>query len=54
MFAVAPVVTQEGVLGVPYGDCGPKGADVVVKQAQELQGLAMQMGMVISTILTCQ
>jgi HD-like signal output (HDOD) protein len=48
-FAVAPVVTPDGVTGVIYGDCGPEGADVVAEQAQELQGLAMQMGLVLST-----
>lgn len=47
-FAAAPVATSAGVAGVLYGDMGPQGPDVVAEQAQELAGLALQMGMVIA------
>lgn len=48
-FAVAPVVVAETVVGVIYGDRGDEGPDVVVEQAQELVGLALQMGMVLTS-----
>jgi HD-like signal output (HDOD) protein len=50
-FAVVPVPTHDGAAGVLYGDAGPggaKGPDVVAEQAQELQGLAVQLGMVLA------
>ncbi len=50
-FVVAPVITGAGIAGVLYADGGPGGAnglDVVAEQGQELQGLAMQLGMVLA------
>jgi putative nucleotidyltransferase with HDIG domain len=49
-FAVSPVATPDGVLGVLYGDCGAEGPDVVAEQAKELHGLALQLGLVLSTV----
>lgn len=46
-FVVAPVHSGGRVVGVIYADCGPGGDDVVVEQAQELQGLATQVGLVL-------
>jgi putative nucleotidyltransferase with HDIG domain len=47
-FAATPVVTPAGVVGVVYADCGPDGPDVVAEQAQELNGLTVQLGLVCS------
>jgi hypothetical protein len=47
-YAVAPVISTTGVIGVLYGDCGPEGPDVVAEQAHELQGLALQLGLVLT------
>ena len=48
-FAVAPVNTPAGVAGVLYADGGFQGADVEAEQAQEMNGLAQQMGLVLAT-----
>lgn len=45
-YAVAPVATPQGVVGVLYGDAGPDGLDIVAEQAAELAGLATQAGLV--------
>ena len=45
-YAVAPVATPRGVVGVLYGDAGPDGLDIVAEQAAELAGLATQAGLV--------
>ncbi len=47
--AAVPVATPEGVAGVLYGDGGPAGAEVVAEQVRELQGLALQIGLVVSS-----
>jgi HD-like signal output (HDOD) protein len=48
-FVVAPVLTPDGVTGVLYADCGPEGDDVVAEQAAELNGLALQAGLVVGS-----
>ncbi len=45
-FAAAPVVAGGHVVGVLYADCGPEADDVVAEQAQEVGGLATQLGLV--------
>ena len=52
-FAVAPVQAGGHVIGVLYADCGPGGDDVVLEQAQELDGLATQVGLVLG-VRQCQ
>ena len=47
-FVVAPVSVGRSVGGVLYADCGAEGDDVVAEQAQELNGLATQLGLVLS------
>jgi HD-like signal output (HDOD) protein len=47
-FAVTPVLTPAGVPAVIYGDGGPDGADILAEQATELEGLAVQAGLVLS------
>jgi len=47
-FVAAPVVTPRGVDAVVYADCGPGGDDVEAEQAQELAGLAQQIGLVMA------
>jgi len=46
-FVVSPVTADGGVRAVIYADCGPGGDDVVAEQAQELSGLATQLGLVM-------
>ncbi len=45
-YAVAPIRTPAGVVGVIYADCGPHSDDVGAEQASELEGLAQQIGLV--------
>ncbi len=47
-YAVAPVRTPVGMVGVLYADCGPNGDDVDAEQAAELTGLAHQIGLVMA------
>ncbi len=47
-YAVAPVRTPAGMVGVIYADCGPQGDDVDAEQATELTGLALQVGLVLA------
>ena len=50
-FVATPVNSGGKVAGVLYGDCGPggeRGADVAAEQAQELCGLALQLGLVLA------
>lgn len=46
-YAVAPLATPRGIVGVLYGDAGPDGQDIVAEQAAELAGLATQAGLVL-------
>jgi len=46
-FVAAPVPVGGHVVGVIYADCGPGGNDVLLEQAQELEGLATQVGLVL-------
>lgn len=46
-YAVAPLTTPRGIVGVLYGDAGPDGEDIVAEQAAELAGLATQAGLVM-------
>ncbi len=46
-FAVAPIQVSGHVIGVLYGDGGADGPDVVAEKAQELEGLATQVGLVL-------
>ncbi len=47
-YVVAPVPTPEGMVGVIYADGGPDGDDVDAEQAAELNGLAQQVGSVLT------
>lgn len=50
-FAVAPVRTTGGaVFGVLYADGGAKGQDVSAEQANELAGLAQQVGLILGMV----
>ncbi len=46
-FVAVPVQVDGSVVAVIYADCGAGGDDVVIEQAQELDGLATQVGLVM-------
>ncbi len=46
-FVVTPVLVGGHVGAIIYADCGCEGDDVVIEQAQELSGLAAQVGLVL-------
>lgn len=49
-FAVTPVRSPEGLTALLYADCGSDGVDVTAEQATELNGLAVQMGLVLGAV----
>jgi HD-like signal output (HDOD) protein len=50
-FACAPVTSPDGVAAVLFADHGPDGADCAFESAQELNGLAAQIGLVLQSAL---